>query len=316
MSYFSYEVTSTIRTVNNFQIAYPKIVICLSNMFSSPYAIDYALAYFRARSGINYTSLAEVAETYDPAAIQNEVQFLRSKLNSNKVNDSVRQSLGYKANDMIVDCNFRLKKCDFDTIRWQYESVLGNCYSFNSGFAQNGSKVPLYTATDRGYPYGLQLTVFSGFNNLNTVNSSAFVDSFGVKILVLNQSMPSSSRQILNAPIGLATYIGMKKVTSKSIPSPYSTCENVDNHDSDLYRLATSNNLTYNQQYCLDLCKQKILYDNCRCENQDLPSLNNPSIRFCSSVDKIDEECVQQQIAEYSFGSLEKNCLRSGNYLT
>lgn len=49
--------------------------------------------------------------------------------------EDVRISMGYKIEDVLEDCKYAGKKCDYDKFLMRYDASMGNCYTFNDGEA-------------------------------------------------------------------------------------------------------------------------------------------------------------------------------------
>ena len=78
--------------------------------------------------------------------------------------------IDHDLNDILIECLFNNKVCDSSNFIWSFNQILGNCYTFNSGFDSNGKKVNLIKSYVAGPDAGLNLKDQRGKKTANVRN--------------------------------------------------------------------------------------------------------------------------------------------------
>jgi len=106
---------------------------------------------------------------------------------------------------MMLSCYFGSKTCSADDFEYFFDISYGNCYRFNSGKNSSNQSIPLRKVISSGDTSGLQLGLYLGEQNLNSI----FTYSNGLYLAIHNQSfhgiLPNNG---LNIPTGRVTLIG------------------------------------------------------------------------------------------------------------
>ena len=71
-------------------------------------------------------------------------------------NDELKK-FGHDLNDIGIKCMFNGESCSLTDFVWSFDEIYGNCYTFNSDFDSNGSKIDLKNSDLVGLDFGLQL---------------------------------------------------------------------------------------------------------------------------------------------------------------
>jgi hypothetical protein len=108
---------------------FPKITICNLNKYATKHAWEY---------------------------VTNET----TKKGDEKLTGEEKRLLGHDLNDTLFDCWFNFQQCDSRDFLWSFDSTNGNCFSFNSGFVANGTRVDLRKSSFVGSVFGLQMTLY------------------------------------------------------------------------------------------------------------------------------------------------------------
>jgi hypothetical protein len=127
VDYFTYGVSTTLRTVFETPTLFPKVTFCNINPFTTEYAFNLT------QNGIYY---------------------------GNDLSNEEKQRLDHDLNDIILECKFNNNHCVTSDFTWSYDEVYGNCYTFNSGFNSTGSRVVLKESNMAGPYFGLHLTLY------------------------------------------------------------------------------------------------------------------------------------------------------------
>jgi hypothetical protein len=257
--FFSYQVITTSRTIYETPTLFPKITFCNVNKYTTQFAYSVTL-----KKSSDY-------------------------LNDQDFNDTYKQSLGHSLNDILIFCQFNYKDCNISDFIWTYDSTYGNCYTFNSGFHSNGSKVNLKQSGFVGSDYGLQLTFYINFyqelTSFNSNSKSDYKGGFGALIRIDNSSYLTDhgSDGILISP-GTQTDIIVYREFNSILPKPYSNCEiELDDStfqlNSELIELIAKSKYRYSQQLCFSQCLQKLLIEKRNCTDPSMESLFQDKIQ-------------------------------------
>ena len=107
---------------------FPKVAFCNRNMYQTEYAYD----------------LLQSSEYQDPSFLSIEE----------------KKRLGHDLNDILISCYFDNTECSSSDFTWTFDLQYGNCYTFNSGFDQDGTKVNLKESLIPGSLHGLKLNIY------------------------------------------------------------------------------------------------------------------------------------------------------------
>ncbi len=132
----------------------------------------------------------------------------------------------------FISCLFGYLKCDANDFQWKWDSIYGNCFSFNSGFNFSRQSVALERTFIAGNMYGLQVEFYVNYyENLTFFNS--IKDDYGLVVRIDNVSrvIDYSYNGIFVSP-GLHTYLALERQFRTSLPRPFSNCENLNNFKS------------------------------------------------------------------------------------
>jgi hypothetical protein len=230
MAYFSYSVTTTSRIINETPTLFPKVTFCNINSFTTKFAFDL--------SKKNIT-------------------------NGNSLSNEEKKKLSHDFNNILIECTFNQKKCDSSVFSWSYDPLYGNCYTFNSGFNSNETKIDLSASTISDPTYGLQLTLYI---NVYEELLTSLKYGLGALIRIGNSSYLTDygSGGVFIIP-GLNTYLSVRREINSILPMPYSNCEVDKTFNSDLYNLIITSNYAYSQQTCFTQCTQKYFISKYNC---------------------------------------------------
>jgi hypothetical protein len=156
---------------------------------------------------------------------------------------SQTQMFGFPLEQVLIQCSFNGLSCSVNDLVKMYDSNLGNCFVFNSGYDSTlQNKVPLQKSKLGKADYGLRLTLnFDYIPKLAVINQHK-----GARVTIANNTLlnPNSTfldlyDEKLTIPAGFETNIALMRVFNYHIPKPYTNCE-IDNvspgyFSSDLY---------------------------------------------------------------------------------
>ena len=136
------------------------------------------------------------------------------------------KSLGFDLNDMLLKCYFNDEPCNRSDFIWVYDYHFINCYTFNSGYDNDGNKIPLRQVNEAGPDKSLQLELFVG----NDQTQSQYILNSGVRVIVHDQDVtPIIISEGINIATGFKTNVDIERSIKNKLGSPYTDCiKNVD----------------------------------------------------------------------------------------
>lgn len=283
IDYFEYEVTTTVRVYTEGNVPFPIVSLC----HTSPITTEFGQEFIKNRLyNINeynnggYLNINYIISDYE------QVDRLRSSAFMPNVTDEMRRRFGPSLDELIIGCMYSGRSCSESDWTHYYDFNFGNCYKFNTGFAQNGTRVPIRKVTSSVLYSGLVL-----YLNLNDsvriINKAAAVSVYDQELL-----KAFSSDTVFLTP-GYDYEVVIKKMLNFQQPKPYSNCtEDIDQDDSfdkwyydSLKRIGYS----YNRQDCLTLYTHETVLKECGCNSELISGSSqlHPTTRSCSSMNEI-----------------------------
>jgi len=258
--FLDYEAVTNINTYSDASSnTFPAITFCNLNQFQNENSLNLVRKYANLSSLYNY---------------QKSIFLFNELFESN---DSYKKSISNSFNETLIKCTIKSNKCSSYQFEWFFHLVYGNCFRFNTGREEFGEKkIDLEKLSRTGYQNGLRIELFTG----NTLFMPSFIETMGFHVFINNQSAAITLSEGFDIATNTETNIGITKVFTKKLPSPYSNCYgnlvNIDDFDSEPYRALISSQKTYNQNQCFDLCYQ--LYKSigeCGCYNAGFYRFNS-----------------------------------------
>ena len=252
MEYFAYKVSTTSRIIYENPTLFPKVTFCNVNWFTTEYA------YNLTQMGVEWSEIMSLSI-------------------------DEKKQLGHSLENILIQCKYNNIPCDSTDFTWSFDPDYGNCYTFNSGFNSNKSKIDLKKSSLVGWNFGLQLTLYLNVYE-KLLNDKNNVGGLGALIRLGNSSYLTDylDSGILVTP-GLQTNIEMSREFRSILPKPYSNCE-IDSNSPlfqpgwDLYNLVSQSEYVYSQQLCFSQCLQKYFIEKYNCTLYYFVSLYNVSL--------------------------------------
>ncbi|XP_078379821.1 acid-sensing ion channel 2-like isoform X1 [Oculina patagonica] len=208
---------------------------------------------------------------------------------------------GHNLNEMLKHCRWYSFSCKKGSLKalwrhfwhWKY----GNCFVFNSGLAQNGSKVPVMKV-DRAGPYsGLEMDIF-----IDQGEYTSLTDEAGVRVVLTDQSrMPFPFDEGFSVPTGFSTSVGVKKRYIQRV-DPYlnNSCLDENKAGNDTYDIyGEKYHVNYSCQACRMSCLATKEVEMCNCSEPRFPT--NGSACFTSEQNK----CIRQVKAKFTAAGMD-----------
>ena len=132
MSYLTYEVITTSRTVYEKPTTFPKILICNQNMFQTEYAYDFINEVSSTQMNVSFDQIMEMSNFSQKWDLINRLNFVVNSLANDRLtySDEKRRKLAHGLKDVLVYCSFGPDPCGPDDFSWSFDPVHGNCYRY------------------------------------------------------------------------------------------------------------------------------------------------------------------------------------------
>ena len=294
-NYLRYDVTTKIRVKSEFIANFPAVTICNINPFTSEKAAN--LFELCKNQNLTYSFIKKdytFKEKFKSCLI-------KLKLANLKI-------YGDFKNKIINQSRFNWQPTD-DFVYFNH-SEYGNCYTFNSGQSQNGSMVTIKsqkrTRKFEGLILHLDLSVHQKLRD--------YVFEYGSMIFIHNQTIQPYFVNGILIGKGLETSIGLRRTFIRTEPKPYSLCDGntnkPDSHKSKLYRLILKKFGYYTQDFCVEQCFQKKVYQMCNCTVSFIDSVFDAK-DMCENYEKMVIRNCWFDIDDkfYTIKNIEKECI-------
>ena len=256
MDYLNFDVVSKTQVNFETEMIFPVINICNMNSFKSEKISNILKRLFG-----DYPSLNR--------KFQSQVIAKSFVMNSSFVNQYLSSEL--IPSKTIINCFFNAKPCDLSQdFEYYFDFSYGFCFRFNSGRSLNGSKTERKYISQNGIGNGLQFDLLIA--NLARENDYIFSTDNGYNIIITDDPQSESLyKEGISVPAGFHTKISLDRFVMKRQPKPYSECisdlSKIDSYDSECYRKSYDPTRSYHYEDCRNLCFQKLLATECKCQH-------------------------------------------------
>ena len=289
LQFYQYNVSTSIRIINESPTPFPAVAICDVNPFTSQYAQFLVQQKTLDAFGLDIVNLS--GTEYELVVVNKVAKIVKSFAANSGFGDENRKRLGADLINSVRPCFFNDILCDsVNDFRWFYHFNYGNCLLFNSGVNASGHIVPLKQSPTAGSQYGLRFRVGPLVNS----NNYTTVLPRGLMIYVGNQSFsPRYDDDFTAAEAGKESNIVIERTFTSQTPAPYSECDGRSgSRDPDLSRSLSGS--VYRQVDCVDLCMQQAVQRRCKCYFTALTPIYNTSA--CLNLTQV--ECVGEILLE------------------
>jgi len=249
VQYFSYEVVTSIRIVNDVPTEFPKITICNANLFTNDFAFKYLTDFNSSFVNFSNSQLREFFRTARDTANRN-------------LNLTELRKFGFTLEDSLLDCEFSQRNCSDDFEEF-YHPLNGNCWHFNVGKNVSGIEIPIKKTKEPRYIHGLKIEMYVGVSD----SLKKHISFTGAIINIGNKSFSSMNDddQEMLISTGTESFVSMQRTFYHQLEVPYSDCKK--NSNSIFYNVLATLNKPYTQKDCVILCRQKRIEDRCNCSD-------------------------------------------------
>jgi acid-sensing ion channel 2 len=305
VEFIKFEVLINQQVITEAPVDFPAVTVCNLNPFDRFTAQEYINRVLEKNNISHVSNITRI--DINPKFVNNLIK--ASMLNDqNLTSDSIRH-LGFDFDYMLLTCYFNDLPCNSSDFVRRYEYDYTNCYTFNSGFDQQGNKVPIKQVNEAGSDRSLRLELFLGDDGFQ----SQFILNSGARVVIHNQNTtPIISSEGKDISTGFQTNIGIKRSFLSKLDQPYSDCikdiSSPNSFDSHYYRAIFDilNMTTYRQKICLRICLQEHIRSTCKCIDGSLPNIYPGKSFVCSTIYSL--ECIEKQRVIYFSNSKLSEC--------
>lgn len=142
-------------------------------------------------------------------------------VNDKNLTNAQKRSFGFEMDYMLLTCFYNDKPCTSKDFVWHYDFLYGNCFTFNSGYDQNGGKIPILKMSEPGSDRSFKLELFLG----DEFNLGNYMIQSGAIVVIHNQSYtPLIEQEGLLLSTNYQTDIGITRSFINKLAYPFSIC--------------------------------------------------------------------------------------------
>ena len=288
MSYLSYGVSTTTRTIYETPALFPKITICNINPFTTKYAFEFLKQINEEVAPNSNVFNDEQMNHLDLLTKLDIIEKIKIKaiFKMNELNETGKRKLSHPIDEILV--KLKSFSCTPSDFAWYFDPWYGNCWMINSGLNKMGQREALIKKSLSGENYGLKMGCYVNFyRNLTIINSSPmYGGGLGALIRIDNSSFLTYyiSFDGIKLEPGKIVSLGVSRSFKSILPRPYSNCL-IDNETnagfrSELFDLIQKSDYRYTQSLCFFQCWQREILLKCNCTDPARVSLF-PNAKKC-----------------------------------
>lgn len=264
--YLSYQVITKTNVNYETKLKFPVVSICNSFSQEAYDLVELNKSAIQSLPNFEYNYYTRIYLKY----------YKNKGINITKMGKSLKETM-FRCSFMQHPCNVSQ---DFEEY---YDMNYGRCFRFNS----NKQKY----VTKNGKFYSLDMDFYIDENYYNTGQ----MDQKGLKIFISDDPTSSVNQDSITIPNGFCSNIAMRKTSITKQRRPYSNCDgdltNIDSYGSDVYKIAFESNQNYNYLSCKNICYQKLLANQCKCQTAYLDKAYDQNLRVCYlDLDYLEED--------------------------
>ncbi|ROT60772.1 hypothetical protein C7M84_021634 [Penaeus vannamei] len=217
-----------------------------------------------------------------------DIADLHASSREERLNNSV------PAEDIVYSCTFDNHRCNHTQFFTWMSDEYGTCYTFNSFFQGNDSKVK--TTKRAGPKTGLKvaLEIRKGV--------ALLTPEVGVRVVVHDpRLLPALEEEGFSIGPGVSS-VAVKRTKYERLGNPHGVCANDYGFDHPYM---------YSRKLCKQLCIERVFREQCRCfigQNPLYDSLETKPERQCSSNDRVQGLCMANVSKSIEEESIQCDC--------
>ena len=260
INYYSFEVVTTTKIINEIPSDLPVVTVCINEPFMYSYSDSIFLELING-TGFN---------PYDYYA----TQIAKMGASNPSFDKNKKLTIG------LLGTNIQTQRTGINKT-WYYSFDYGSCWQFNSGLNPDGSQADIMKNYEPGPDPNYLSFIFTG--NPGSFSQYQILYQNGFVVFIHHQSFKPLPSDQIKVDVTKKSFISIKRTLVYKQPYPYSDCFDLTLYRSDFYDFIINSNQTYRQVDCFDLCKQDIFISKCGCFYTRYPNMKN-QIRPCMSM--------------------------------
>ena len=173
----------------------------------------------------------------------------------------------------------------------------------------SNQSVPLKKIKQAGWSNGLRLEIYTG----DPVYQQQYIFKSGLRVIVHNQSViPFPEEDGIDVSTGQQTNIAVSRTFIERLPPPYNDCieeldETTSARNKILAALKEEYKLeTYTQKFCMKVCYQEYIIEECGCYDFSSPYSNETSAKYrgCYTLEEV-ERLKEKQTEFYNSATID-----------
>jgi len=269
--YLNYDVVSKTKVNFETEIIFPVINVCNLNTYKT--------------QTINNKIKEYLQTNFPKMSLKFQSQVITKSYSLNETISQAYFNSELSPSKFITSCTFNSITCDLNKdFEYYFDFSYGYCFRYNSGRSLNGSKTERKFVTQNGISYGLQLDLLIASSARE--NDYLFSSDNGYNIIITDDPQSESLySEGVSVPAGFHTKISLNRYMMKKQPKPYSECikdlTKIDSYNSECYRKSFDPTRNYHYADCVNLCFQKMLASECKCQNLIFRYNYDNKLRIC-----------------------------------
>lgn len=265
-NYLEFNVVTRVRIINEFPSDFPTISICNLNQFTTNYSVQFLKNFARENNYpdiFNLTNLDLLNITEYDSLLSVFSDLALFNVSSLNLTNDEKMRFSFAMDEMLISCYYDNVPCAFSQFEYYFDSIMGNCYKFNSGRDLYGFNINPYKALRPGRMGGLSIELFVGV----PFELEPITKRYGIAVFVSRNNTLFTSLPSVNVYPGSEANLVVSRRVSKKLPKPYSNCSALDTYDSYLFKLFAEKGLKYRQYDCVIQCYQHAIIEKCNCHD-------------------------------------------------
>ena len=143
LTYLSYGINTTSRTIYERSSIFPKITICNQNRFISEYAVEVLSKISIDALNINILDSSQTLnlnQSFKKKNFRDIDDIATYEINAMSFSDEMRKNLSHDFEDILLDCSFNADECYSNDFLWKFHKVKKCIISKKNTWRITGSK--------------------------------------------------------------------------------------------------------------------------------------------------------------------------------
>jgi acid-sensing ion channel 5 len=257
LQYYTYPTQTSVDIRLDRNMTFPAVTICSGNPFRYDTLNTSLISYFYRlvppNTPFNQTVLNSLV-----------IPLIVDLFSRNQTSELV--SIGFQLSDYLLQCTYNGINCS-NVFTASISPAMGNCFTFNWKALGN-----VFTISD----YGDTLLIREGLSMSFYIPQELFFPTtlYDVGLVVTlhdNDELPIPTETGLYLQPGASHLITYQKSETSFLPAPYTNCTSDITDDLRALYASTfldptaSNDVTYSDDLCLELCLQAYIFSQCSC---------------------------------------------------